>query len=90
MNCIFNVGVLYNFLKTFVASNLSSRQCDQRRSVICDKIKTCVVGKEDAASFVKQSDLLSLLNLTVKDKSLLTRCVQACLPSSTLSKNDDE
>lgn len=90
MHCILNVGVPYNFLKTFVASNLSSKQCDQRRSVICDKVKTIVVGKEDVASFVKQSDLLSLLNLTVKDKSLLTRCVHTCFPNSNLSKNDDE
>ena len=55
---------LKHFLK-FLASHLSSRQCHQRRSIICNKMKTFVASENDVALFVKQSDLLSLHDLTV-------------------------
>ncbi len=86
-------GLAYIFLTEFfltLASNLSRKQCDDRRSMICEQIKNFVVVKEDdSASFVKQSDLLNLLNMAESDKSLLTRCVKVCFPNSTKQKNHE-
>ena len=66
----------------------SSVQYKDRRLTICEQIKNFVVAQEDdCTSIVKQSDLLSLLNLTDNDKSLLTRCVKVCFPHSTKKKN---
>ena len=58
--------------------NLSSKQCADRRTKLTEEVKNIVAPAPD--SFVAQSDLVALLNLTDSDKNLLTRCITTSFP----------
>jgi hypothetical protein len=67
----------------FIAYNLSSHQCNERRQLLSNELEYLVQYKEDPNAHIKQSLLMDMLNLEPKEKSLLTRTVKATFPNST-------
>lgn len=63
--------------------NPSSKQCTDRRMKLSEEIQNVVVTSNDSNEFVKQSDLMDLLDLTDADKNLLTRCVTVSFAECT-------
>jgi hypothetical protein len=70
-------------LPIFLATNLSSRQCTQRREVIAAELEHLLKYHENPDVFVQQSVLLQCLGLTNDKKSILTRTINAVFPSSS-------
>ena len=70
-------------LPIFLATNLSSRQCTQRREVIAAELEHLLRNHESPDAFVQQSLLLECLGLNNDKKSILTRTINAIFPNSS-------
>ena len=72
----------YAALPIFFATNLSSRQCTQRREVMAAELEHLLRYNENPDVLVQQSVLLQCLGLTNDKKSILTRTIKALFPNS--------
>ena len=61
-------------------ANLSSKQCSDRRTKLIEEIENVIAYSEDPEAFVEQKTIMDLLDLTEKDKNLLTRSITTAFP----------
>ncbi|XP_028412057.1 uncharacterized protein LOC114534786 [Dendronephthya gigantea] len=69
--------------KRFAASNLSSRQCSQRRNQLASKLEEILEYRENPDDHVEQSVLMEYLDVMDDQKSILTRAIKALFPEAT-------
>ena len=69
-----------NSKTNFVLGNNPLLTSQERGILMCQELTHLVTSQTD--SFVKQSDLMNLLQLSDENKSMLTRCVKKCFPDA--------
>ena len=74
--------IIKAFLLLCLAYNISGRECEHRRLDLCEKLNDLLTISDEPSSFVKQNQVLALLNMYGEDKSRLTRAMKSLFPQS--------